>query len=175
MMLSEPELWHRLMQALATLTADYLEMQIKAGVDAVQIFDSWVGGLSPSLYEQCIAPAMRAISARISKYPIPIIHFGTGTSMLLRNMHAAAGTVMGVDSVTPLSFARTALGDSVALQGNLDPTFLFASKDILEQEVRRICVEMQDRSGHIFNLGHGVLPETDPDTVKYVVDLVHSL
>jgi uroporphyrinogen decarboxylase len=174
LMYREPETWAALMSKLAEVVRRYLRAQIAAGADAVQLFDSWVGELSPLDYETYILPHVQHILADVMTTGVPVIHFGTGTAMLLRSMKRAGGTVIGVDWATPLDWARRELGDDVAVQGNLEPLLLGAPRDVLSARVDDVLQRALGASGHVFNLGHGILPDTDPAAVKFVVDLVHE-
>jgi uroporphyrinogen decarboxylase len=174
LMYTSPELWHALMKKLAEVVRRYLVAQVRAGADAVQLFDSWVGELSPLDYEEYILPHVRHILSDVEKTGVPVIHFGTGTAMLLELMQRAGGTVIGVDWCTPLDQARARLGPSVAVQGNLEPLLLFAPRELLARRVDDVLRRAGKEPGHVFNLGHGILPETPPDAVKHVVDLVHE-
>jgi uroporphyrinogen decarboxylase len=173
LMYREPALWSSLMGKLAEVVRRYLRAQIVAGAEAVQLFDSWVGELSPVDYETYILPHVQHILSDVQKAGVPVIHFGTGTAMLLRSMKRAGGTVIGVDTFTPLDWARSELGPSVAVQGNLEPLLLNAPRELLAARVDDV-LRRAGGPGHIFNLGHGILPETPPDAVKYVADLVHE-
>jgi uroporphyrinogen decarboxylase len=174
LMYSEGELWHSLMRKLSNVVRSYLRAQVEAGVDAVQLFDSWVGALSPDDYRSYVMPHVAHILDGIADAGVPVIHFGTGTGSLLELQREAGGTVIGVDWRTPLDVARQRLGSGVALQGNLDPTLLLAPRDILAGRVKRVLELAGAEPGYVFNLGHGIFPETPPDNVKYVVDLVHE-
>jgi len=174
LMYSEPETWAQLMGKLAEVVRRYLRAQVEAGAQALQVFDSWVGALGPQDYQEHIAPHMRHILADVEKTGVPVIHFGTGTSTLLELQRDAGGTVIGVDFRLPLDEAHRRLGDGVALQGNLDPLLLLAPWEVLEPRVRDVLDRGRVAPGHIFNLGHGIVPETPPDAVKRVVDLVHE-
>ncbi len=173
MMYREPAVWHSLMEKLAEQTRRYLLAQIEAGAQAVQLFDSWIGALSPDDYVQFIQPHVKHILASVEQAGVPVIHFGTGTAMLLELQKQAGGTVIGIDAKTPLDWARNLLGPDVAVQGNLDNLLLDAPRDLLAARVKDVLHRGGQR-GHIFNLGHGILPETNPDAVKFVVDLVHD-
>jgi uroporphyrinogen decarboxylase len=173
LMYREPQVWHELMSKLAEMTRRYLHAQIEAGAQAVQLFDSWIGALSPTDYVEFIQPHVKHILASVEQTGVPVIHFGTGTAMLLELQKQAGGTVMGVDGKTPLDWARNLLGPDVAVQGNLDNLLLDAPRELLAARVKDVLHRGGHR-GHIFNLGHGILPETNPDAVKYVVDLVHD-
>jgi len=172
LMLGEPETWTALMEALSDAVLVYLRAQVAAGAAAIQLFDSWVGALAPDDYEHHVMPWVTKIFAGLRDLDVPRIHFGVGTAELLELMCATGPDVMGIDWRVPLDRARRRLGPDVALQGNLDPTTLFAPWPVVEGKV----IDVLRRGGgrrHIFNLGHGVLPETDPDAVTRVVDLVH--
>jgi uroporphyrinogen decarboxylase len=173
-MYSEPAAWGRLMQKLAETVRLYLRAQVEAGADALQMFDSWIGQLSPSDYEQYVLPYLQPVLQDVMTLGVPVIHFGTGTAMLLALQKKAGGHVMGVDFRTPLAFARQTLGDTCPLQGNLDPLTLFAPWDVLKTQAARVLDEMDNRSGHVFNLGHGILPGTPVENVKKLVEFVHS-
>jgi uroporphyrinogen decarboxylase len=175
LMYSDPETWHLLMEKLSQVTAAYLLGQIQAGAQAVQLFDSWVGALSPQDYRSYVLPHVRPIFQAIKKTGIPAIHFGTHTANLLPLMKEAGGDVMGIDWVTPLDWGWKAVGEDVGVQGNLDPVSLFAPLDVLEQHVRDVLAKANGRPGHIFNLGHGITPETPVENVKRTVELVHEL
>lgn len=171
-MYSEPEAWQKLMNRLAEATLSYLRAQIDAGVDAIQLFDSWAGHLSPADYERYVLPASTAILSGLEG-TVPRIHFGVGTAQLLEQMAGAGTEVMGVDWRVPLDSARARLGPDKVLQGNLDPTAVLAPWDVIEEHARAV-LERLGGVKHIFNLGHGVLPETDPDRLKRLVDFVHE-
>lgn len=174
MMYSDPQSWHRLMEKLAQVIADYLSAQIDAGAQAVQLFDSWVGTLTPDDYREYIFPYSKSIFAALQKTGVPTIHFGTGTASLLPLMKEAGGNVIGIDWQTPLDWAWSLLGHQVAVQGNLDPVAFYAPEAELDKRVERILRQAGGRPGHIFNLGHGILPDTPVDQVKRVVELVHE-
>lgn len=171
-MYSEPEAWQKLMDRLAEATLAYLRAQIDAGVDAIQLFDSWAGHLSPSDYERYVLPASASILGGLEG-TVPRIHFGVGTAQLLELMAGAGTEVMGVDWRVPLDSARARLGPDRVLQGNLDPTVCLAPWEVIESHARGVLGQLGG-SRHVFNLGHGVLPETDPDMLKRLVDLVHE-
>ena len=174
MMYNEPETWNLLMSKFSEVVRRYLHAQIKAGANAVQLFDSWVGSLSPIDYEEYILPHISLILKDLEKTGVPVIHFGTDTATLLELQKRAGGTVIGVDWRTPIDQAITRLGTDVAVQGNLDPLLLGAPRELLGRRVDDILQRATGSAGHIFNLGHGILPDTDPDSVKFVVDRVHS-
>jgi uroporphyrinogen decarboxylase len=174
LMLEDPGAWHALLGLLGRTTARYLTEQIKAGAEAVQLFDSWVGALAPDDYRSLVLPHTRAL---IQALPagVPVIHFGTGTSGLLEAMREAGGDVIGLDWRIDLGTAWARLGTGVGVQGNLDPAALFASPTEIRRRVGGILERAGRRPGHVFNLGHGVLPETPVDHVRAMVDAVHEL
>ncbi len=174
MMYRDPGLWNALMEKLAEVVRSYLRAQVAAGAQAVQLFDSWVGSLCPDDYVQFIQPHVRGILSDLQATGVPVIHFGTNTGALLEHLRDAGGTVIGVDWRTPLDLARRRLGAGVAVQGNLDPLLLGAPRPLLDARVENILERAGSEPGHVFNLGHGILPDTSPDTAKYVVDLVHE-
>ena len=175
LMYSDPETWHTLLGGLAETTLTFLRAQIAAGVDAVQLFDSWSGALSERDYRRFVLPHSTAVLGGLAGGGVPRIHFGVGTGELLGAMAEAGADVVGVDWRLPLDEAARRIGPRRAVQGNLDPAVLFADWDVVEAEVRRIVAEGRRVYGHVFNLGHGVLPGTDPDVLTRVVELVHSL
>jgi uroporphyrinogen decarboxylase len=174
MMYKAPDVWRSLMQKLAQVVADYLRSQIQAGAQAVQIFDSWVGCLSPSDYRKYVQPYSRQLIAALAPEGVPIIHFGTGTATLLELMREAGGDVIGIDWRIEIDAAWRRLGDTVAVQGNLDPIVLMAPLAELKRRVEDILRRVDHRPGHIFNLGHGVLPPTPVENVAAVVEMVHE-
>ncbi len=173
-MYMQPETWHRLMERLARTTADYLKMQIAAGADIVQIFDSWVGSLGPDDYRRFVLPHTASVIAAIPA-EVPVIHFGTVTGNLLELMREAGGDVIGLDWRVNLADAWARLNYSVAVQGNLDPIALFADVSEIRTRARAILDQAGGRPGHIFNLGHGILPDTPVDHVIALVDMVHEM
>ena len=174
MMMSEPALWHALMGKLAEVAGHYLLAQAQAGAQVLQLFDSWVGELSPFDYEHSVLPYSRRAIEIASQAGVPIIHFGTNTGGMLPLIQAAGGDVIGVDWRMELPQAWALLGDSVAVQGNLDPVALFADWEALQARARHILDSVKGRPGHIFNLGHGILPHTPVDNVRRLVDFVHE-
>jgi uroporphyrinogen decarboxylase len=172
LMHSDPELWHALLERLAGIARAFLQVQIDAGAAAVQLFDSWAGTLSRADYESFVLPHSRAV---LDGLGVPRIHFGVGTGELLASMRAAGADVVGVDWRVPLDEAARRIGPDAAVQGNLDPALLHADWAVIERAVRRIVTEGRAAAGHIFNLGHGVPPDTDPDVLTRIVELVHSL
>ena len=174
MMYSAPDVWHALMEKLSVVLSDYLLAQIRSGAQAVQVFDSWVGALSPSDYENFVLPYSKKILQDAQKENVPVIHFGTNTTTLLSLMKRAGGDVIGLDWRIPLDDGWKLLGDDVAVQGNLDPTILFAPRDEIKKRVHDVLKRANGKPGHIFNLGHGILQHTPVDNVKAVVDIVHE-
>jgi len=174
MMLHTPELWKELMTKLADAMAGYLRAQIRAGAQAVQVFDSWVGCLNPEDYREHVLPYTRLMIDGLKKESVPVIHFGTGTSGFLESMREAGGDVIGVDWRINLDEAWRRLGDGVAIQGNLDPGVLFGPKKEIERRVQDILRRAGNRPGHIFNLGHGILPETPVENVAAAIEFVHK-
>jgi uroporphyrinogen decarboxylase len=170
-----PDVWHALCGRLAEITLAFLRVQVSAGVSAVQLFDSWAGALSEADYRRYVMPHSSAVLSGLAGTGVPRIHFGVGTSHLLPAMAQAGADVVGVDWRTPLDTAAKLLPPDVAVQGNLDPAVLFAPWPVIEAEVRRIVAEGRAAHGHVFNLGHGVLPDTDPDVLGRVVALVHEV
>ncbi|TBH20122.1 uroporphyrinogen decarboxylase [Thermus thermamylovorans] len=173
-MYREEALWHRLMGQLAEAMARYLRAQVEAGADLLQVFDSWVGALSPADYRRYVKPHMARLFQELRPLGVPVVHFGVGTMGLLEDMKEAGGDVMGLDPHTPLPWARDLLGRT-PVQGNLDPAVLFAPQEVIRREVARILEENAGRPGHIFNLGHGILPGTPVASVRYVVELVKEV
>ncbi len=174
MMFGAPEQWHALAGKLAEVVLRFLLAQIEAGAQAVQLFDSWIGAISPEDYATFVTPHVSHVLNGLAATGVPVIHFGTGTGQLLELQRDAGGTVIGVDWRTPLSSAIERLGSSVAVQGNLDPIALFAPGPQLDARVERVVAAGRKASGHIFNLGHGILPKVDPGVVRHVAELVHE-
>ena len=180
MMLGEPQTWHALMSALTDLTIAFLQVQIDAGVDAIQVFDSWAGALSLADYTEYVFPHSARVFGALASAAIPMTHFGVGTAELLGAMSAAGATVVGVDWRTSLADAAARVQPGIALQGNLDPVVLLAGWAVVEPQARRVVDDGRravdvGAAGHVFNLGHGVLPDTDPGIITDLVALVHSL
>jgi uroporphyrinogen decarboxylase len=174
LMYGEPEAWRELMERLARNLVRYVNAQITAGVQAVQIFDTWIGCLGPRDYRDFVLPYTRALIQGIDP-GTPVIHFGKGTSALLEHMRDAGGDIIGLDYHVELDEAWTRLGFNVGVQGNLDPTVLYASPAYIRARARRILDQACGRPGHIFNLGHGILPGTPVDHVIALVDCVHEM
>ena len=175
MMYAAPELWHALMHRLTETVIVYLRAQCDAGVDAVQLFDSWVGCLSPRDYQRYVRPYSRRIFAALAPTGVPAIHFGVNTATLLHLMKTEGAAAIGVDWRTPLDDAWAIIGDGLAIQGNLDPLVLFGSPAEIRRQAAAILHRAAKRPGHIFNLGHGILPQTPVDNVRALVDIVHEL
>ena len=179
LMAAEPETFAALLAKLADFTISFLKVQLAAGVDAVQVFDSWVGALTLADYERHVLPHTQRVFAEIAGFDVPGVHFGVNTGHLLGAMARSGARVIGADWRTPLTEAARAVGPGFGLQGNLDPALLLAPRSALESETRRVLAEADaalaaGATGHVFNLGHGVLPETEPDALTAVVDLVHN-
>ena len=174
LMYEAPAAWHRLLEILAEATATYLNGQIDAGAQAVQLFDSWVGTLSPDDYRAYVLPHTRAV-IRALRPGVPVIHFGTGTATLLPLMREAGGDVIGLDWRVPLDAGWAAVGHDVGVQGNLDPALLLARPAFFRERVKDILARAGGRPGHIFNLGHGVHQQTPPEHVQALVEMVHEL
>jgi uroporphyrinogen decarboxylase len=174
MMYRTPDLWHKLMTKLASMVATYLNAQVAAGASVVQVFDSWVGNLSPVDYNTYVLPHMQTLFSQVRSSGAPAIHFGVGTATLLPLMRQAGGDCIGLDWKTPLRESWATLGYDVAVQGNIDPTLLFAPTEVWQQQARSILSEAEGQPGHIFNLGHGILPTTPVETAQQLVAFVHE-
>ena len=174
LMHSDPELWDRLLGALAELSLGFLRAQVGAGAAAVQLFDSWAGALSPADYRDRVLPHSRRVLEGLADAGVPRIHFGVGTGELLELMAEAGADVVGIDWRVPLDQARRRVGPERAVQGNLDPAACLAPWPVVERLTRRVLAEAGPEPGHVFNLGHGVLPDTDPSILERVVELVHT-
>jgi uroporphyrinogen decarboxylase len=170
-MYREPATWHALMDKLADAFAAYVVAKARAGADVIQLFDSWVGALSPSDYEEFVAPYSGRI---LTALDVPTIHFGTGTATLLAQMADAGGDVIGLDWRIPLDRGWAEVGDDRGVQGNLDPALLLGPWQRIEDETRAILARAGGRPGHVFNLGHGVPPETDPAVLRRLTEYVHE-
>jgi uroporphyrinogen decarboxylase len=173
LMHTDPGAWHAMMSLIARALSRYLNAQIAAGAQAVQIFDSWVGALGPDDYREFVLPHTRAVIEQVTP-GVPVIHFGTGTAALLELMREAGGDVIGLDWRVRLDEAWARLGD-VAVQGNFDSALLFTTPDIIRREARKILDRAAGRPGHIFNLGHGIMPETPVENVLALVEAVQEL
>ncbi len=174
LMYGSPAAWHRLCERLADMTTDYLAAQIEAGVDAVQVFDSWVGALNAGDYREFILPHTRRIFEGLARFDVPTIHFGVGTGSILAELREAGGGVIGADWRTPLDEAWQRIGFDRAIQGNLDPTLLLGPIDRALAATDDILERAAGRPGHIFNLGHGILPPTPVDHVQAIARYVHQ-
>jgi uroporphyrinogen decarboxylase len=175
LMYNQPQVWHTLMEKLATVVGDYLRAQAAAGAQTLQLFDSWVGALSPADYREHVLPhSRRVIEIAKSEADVPLIHFGTDTAGILPLIREAGGDVIGVDWRIDLAEAWTTLGDEVAVQGNLDPVLLFAPIPEIQKQAAHILDSVSDKPGHIFNLGHGILKQTPVTHVAALVDFVHE-
>jgi uroporphyrinogen decarboxylase len=174
LMLGRPDVWARLLDTLADMAIASLRAQVAAGARAVQVFDSWAGALDPATYEAHVLPASARIFAGLADLDVPRIHFGVSTGELLGLMGQAGADVVGVDWRVPLDAGWDRIGHDKAVQGNLDPAALFAPWNVVERETRTVLQRAGGRPGHVFNLGHGVLPDTDPDVLTRLVELVHA-
>ncbi len=174
MMYGDPQLWADLLDRLAGITSAFLSVQIEAGADAVQLFDSWVGALSLHDYRRRVQPASAKVFSAVAGYEVPRIHFGVGTGELLGAMGEAGADLVGADWRVPLDEAARRIGPGKAVQGNLDPAVLFAPREVAAEQADRILAEAAGLEGHVFNLGHGVLPQTDPDALTRLVEHVHE-
>jgi uroporphyrinogen decarboxylase len=174
LMYGQPRVWHALMEKLTEVVIRYLLAQIEAGVDVVQLFDSWVGALSPSVYRRFVLPYSQRIFEAVRTTDTPSIHFGTGAASLLELMAEAGGDIISVDWRVDLDDAWARIGYERGIQGNLDPTLLLAPWQTIEEGMRDVLRRAEQRPGHIFNLGHGVLAPTSPDMLRRLVDAVHE-
>jgi uroporphyrinogen decarboxylase len=174
LMYGQPEIWHALMNTLTEVVSGYLLAQISAGVDAVQLFDSWVGSLSPGVYRRYVQPYSHRIFEAIKQTGTPSIHFGTGTASLLELMAEAGGDIISIDWRMDLDTAWKRIGYDRGIQGNLDPTLLLTPWNVIEKGMQDVLQRSANRPGHIFNLGHGVLADTPPEMLRRLVDAVHE-
>ncbi len=174
MMYGAPDLWAELMQRLSAITLEFLRVQIAAGASAVQLFDSWVGALSPEDYQASVLPYSSWIFAQLAEFNLPRIHFGVGTGELLGLLSQAGADVVGVDWRVPLDRAVQRVRPGTALQGNLDPAVLFAPWSVVAERTDDVLARAEAADGHVFNLGHGVLPTTDPAVLERLVEYVHT-
>lgn len=175
MMHAQPDVWKALMEWAANASGKFLRAQVEAGASAAQLFDSWAGSLGLADYSEHVAPASSLALDHIRDTRVPLIHFGTGTSELLKAMHGVGVDVMGVDYRLPLAEANKRLGGNVPLQGNIDPALLNAPWEVLEAHVRDVIASGSQAPGHVLNLGHGVPPETNPEVLTRLVQLIHSI
>ncbi|HET9898048.1 MAG TPA: uroporphyrinogen decarboxylase [Streptosporangiaceae bacterium] len=175
LMYGNPQLWRSLLNRLADITIAFLKVQVAAGVSAIQLFDSWAGIVSPQDYQRNVLPFSSRIFAALGETGVPRIHFGVGTGELLRLLGEAGADVVGVDWRVPLDEAAFRVTPGKALQGNLDPAVMLAPWPVIEERAREVLAKGRTAESHIFNLGHGVLPETDPDMLTRLTDLVHSV
>ncbi|MEV8306513.1 uroporphyrinogen decarboxylase [Streptomyces flavidovirens] len=174
LMYGDPQLWADLLDRLAEITGAFLRVQIEAGASAVQLFDSWVGAIAPADYTRSVMPASAKVFDAVASYGVPRIHFGVGTGELLGLMGEAGADVVGVDWRVPMDEAARRVGPGKALQGNLDPAVLFSTPDAVMAKTDEVLAAAADLEGHIFNLGHGVLPTTDPDALTRLTEYVHT-
>lgn len=174
LMYGKPGTWHALLNRFATVVADYLQAQVEAGAQAIQVFDSWVGALGPDDYREFALPHTKRILDAVQTSGAPVIHFGTGTSTLLPTMREAGGDVIGADWRIPLDDAWKLIGHDRAIQGNLDPTLLLGPIERLIDSANDVLRRAEGRPGHIFNLGHGILPETPVEHVQALAHFVHQ-
>ena len=173
LMFGAPDVWHALMAKIASISAAYLEVQVEAGASAVQLFDSWAGALAPDDYEQFVMPYSSTVLEHAGRLGVPRIHFGVGTGELLGLMGSAGADVVGVDWRVPLDEGVRRVGGRV-VQGNLDPSLVFAPPEVMCAKAADVLARGRSAPGHIFNLGHGVMPATDPDALARLTDFVHE-
>jgi len=174
LMHADPDLWHALADRLADVAIAFLSVQVEAGASAIQLFDSWAGALSPRDYERFVLPHSAKVFAALAGYGVPRLHFGVNTGELLGLMSSAGADVVGVDWRVPLDEAARRVPAGKALQGNVDPAVLLAPWEVVESRTREALTRARSAEGHVFNLGHGVLPETDPSVLARLTDLVHT-
>jgi uroporphyrinogen decarboxylase len=174
LMLADPERWSSILRWLREIAVALLRAQVEAGAQVVQVFDSWVGALSGSQYRRFVLPEMQGLFASLAELGVPVIHFGVGTAHLLGAMSIEGVDAVGVDHRLPLDAAWRSIGSERAIQGNLDPAALLGGWDVAEREARQVLASVAGRDGHVFNLGHGVLPATPVATLQRLVDLVHA-
>ena len=174
LMEEEPEIWDSLMDILSEITISSLKHQIESGASAIQLFDSWAGLIDPKKYEEKVFPYSKKVLSSFDDPLVPKIHFGLGTQPILHLIAEAGADVVGIDSNTPIDIAREKLGNEIAIQGNLNPEICLGSIEEVEKAVSEILMLNNNNFGHIFNLGHGVLPDTDPAVLAHVVEIVHS-
>jgi uroporphyrinogen decarboxylase len=174
LMYSQPEIWHALMEKITQTISGYVVAQAQAGADVIQLFDSWVGALSPSVYRRFVLPYTRRIFAAIKQVGAPSIHFGTGTGALLETLTEAGGDVLSIDWRIDLDEAWARIGFERGIQGNLDPVIMATDWPTIEAETRDVLHRAGNRPGHIFNFGHAVIKDADPDLLRRLVDMVHE-
>ncbi|MFS0885623.1 uroporphyrinogen decarboxylase [Aeromicrobium sp. 179-A 4D2 NHS] len=174
LMYGQPDLWHALLGRIAAIAGQFLRLQVEAGASAIQLFDSWAGALSPADYDTYVRPHSAAVLESVADLDVPRIHFGVGTGELLTRMGDVGADVVGVDWRVPLDDAIRRLGPDKAVQGNLDPTLLFAPTDLVHRRAAEVIEAGRAAKGHVFNLGHGVLPATDPDALTRLVEFIHT-
>ena len=175
LMYSHPDTWHALMSRLADVIVSFARAQVEAGVDVIQVFDSWIGCVSPQDYERFVRPSVQRIFAELAPLGVPMIHFGVNTAMLLPQMKDDGGTILGADWRIPLDEAWRTIGYDKGIQGNLDPAVLFGPPDEIDAAVKDVLARAANRPGHIFNLGHGLHPQTPVEGVQRAVDAVRKL
>jgi len=175
MMYAAPAVYAALMDKITTMSMEYLNAQITAGAQCIQIFDTWGGILSPADYERYVLPYTVRLINGLDRVETPVIHFVKGAGAILDTVKKAGGDVMGLDWHVNLGAARDLIGPQMAVQGNLDPTVLYAPREIIEREVKRVLDENAGRPGHIFNLGHGILPTVPPENARFMVECIHRL
>ena len=175
LMYSHPDTWHALMSRLAGVIVSFARAQVEAGVDVIQVFDSWIGCVSPQDYERFVRPSVQRIFSDLEPLGVPMIHFGVNTAMLLPQMKDDGGTILGADWRIPLDEAWQTIGYDKGIQGNLDPAVLFAPPDMIDAAVNDVLARAANRPGHIFNLGHGLHPQTPVEGVQRAVDAVRKL
>ena len=175
LMYSRPDTWHALMTRLAGVIVSFARAQVEAGADVIQVFDSWIGCVSPQDYERFVRPSVQRIFADLAPLGVPMIHFGVNTAMLLPQMKDDGGTILGADWRIPLDEAWRTIGYDKGIQGNLDPAVLFGPPDAIDAAVKDVLARAANRPGHIFNLGHGLHPQTPVDGVQRAVDAVRQL
>jgi uroporphyrinogen decarboxylase len=174
MMYTDPTAWQQLLDKLVTVLIEFCRQQVEAGADTIQVFDSWVGALSPSDYREYVLPTTKLLINEIQKMGVPVIYFGVETAMLLSAMRETGADVIGLDWRVPLDEGWKLIGPGAAVQGNLDPIALFAPHDVLERRVREVLDQAAGRPGHIFNVGHGIVPQTNVESVQAVVKMVRE-
>ncbi len=175
LMYQMPAVWHQFMELISDSLISYLKAQVKAGAQAVQLFDSWVGALNPVDYQNYVMPYSQRVLSALEDTDVPVIHFGTNTATLLPLLKEAGGTVIGLDWRIPLDEGWQIVGQDVGVQGNLDPMVLFAPSEVMREKIRDVLQRAGGKPGHIFNLGHGINRHTDPGKVRQAVNMVHDI